>query len=72
MLTFVMLTRLEPDAVRSLRGFEELERDAMKRVRAGCADVARLNNYAVVGRATPSTFSSRVTSRPPRRYRLSS
>jgi len=27
MLTLVMLTRLEPDAVRSLRGFEELEHE---------------------------------------------
>jgi hypothetical protein len=31
MPTFIMLTRLNPDAVRSPRGLEQLERDAMKR-----------------------------------------
>jgi len=30
MPTFIMLTRLNPDAVRSPRGLEQLERDAMK------------------------------------------
>ena len=30
MTTFVMLTRLNPDAVRSPKGLEALERDAMK------------------------------------------
>ena len=37
MPTFIMLTRLNPDAV-GLRGLEQLERDAMKRVREECAD----------------------------------
>ena len=49
MPTFVMLTRLNPDAVRSPRGLEELERDAMKRVRAECPDVEWLSSYAVLG-----------------------
>ena len=31
MPTFIMLTRLNPDAVRSPRGLEQLEREAMKR-----------------------------------------
>jgi hypothetical protein len=35
------LTRLNPDAVHSPRGLEQLERDAMKRM--------RLNSYAVLG-----------------------
>ena len=39
MPTFIMLTRLNPGAVRSPRGLEQLERDAIKRVRAECPDV---------------------------------
>jgi uncharacterized protein with GYD domain len=49
MPTFIMLTRLNPDAVRSPRGLEQLERDAMKRVREECPDVEWLNSYAVLG-----------------------
>jgi uncharacterized protein with GYD domain len=49
MPTFVMLTRLNPEAVRSPRGLEELERQAMKRVREECPDVEWLNSYAVLG-----------------------
>jgi GYD domain len=44
----VVPTRLDPDAVRSPRGFEELEPNAMKRVRAECPDVEWLNSYAVL------------------------
>ena len=47
--TFVMLTRLNPDAVRSPRGLEELERSAMKRIREECPDVEWLKSYAVLG-----------------------
>jgi uncharacterized protein with GYD domain len=49
MPTFVMLTRLNPEAVRSPRGLEELEREAMKRVREECPDVEWRNSYAVLG-----------------------
>jgi uncharacterized protein with GYD domain len=49
MPTFVMLTRLNPDAVRSPRGLEELERNAMKRVREECPDVEWLCSYALLG-----------------------
>jgi uncharacterized protein with GYD domain len=49
MPTFVMLTRLNPEAVRSPRGLEELEREAMKRIREECPDVEWLNSYAVLG-----------------------
>ena len=31
MLTFIMLTRLSPEAVRSPQGLEQLERKAMER-----------------------------------------
>ena len=33
MTTFIMLTRLNTDAVRSPRSLEQLERDVMKRIR---------------------------------------
>ena len=41
-----MLTRLNPDAVRS-RGLEQLERDAM--MREECPDLEWLSSYAVLG-----------------------
>src|SRR3972149_6431722 len=47
--TFLMLTRLNADAVRSPRALEQLERDAMKRVREECPDVEWLSSYAVLG-----------------------
>jgi hypothetical protein len=37
----------ESDAVRSPRELEQLERDAVKRVRGECSDVEWLNSYAV-------------------------
>ncbi len=49
MATFIMLTRLNPDAVRSPTGLEQLEREAMKRVREQCPDVKWLGSYAVLG-----------------------
>jgi len=49
MPTFIMLTRLNPDAARSPRGLEQLERDAMKRVREECPNVEWLSSYAVLG-----------------------
>lgn len=49
MLTFVMLTRIAPGAVRSPRSLEDLERQAMDRVRAACPDVEWVGSYAVIG-----------------------
>ncbi len=49
MPTFIMLTRLNPDAVRSPRELEKLERNAMKRVEEECPDVEWLCSYAVLG-----------------------
>ena len=39
MPTFIMLTFLNPEGVRSPRGLEQLERDATKRVREKYSDV---------------------------------
>ena len=39
MFTFVMLTRLSPDAVRSPQALEQLEHKAMDRIRQECPDV---------------------------------
>jgi uncharacterized protein with GYD domain len=49
MPAFIMLTRLNPDAVRSPSELDQLERNAMKRVRQECPDVQWLSSYAVRG-----------------------
>jgi hypothetical protein len=49
MTTFIMLTRINTEAVRSPRSLEGLERDVMVRIRQECPDVEWLNSYAVLG-----------------------
>ena len=49
MPTFIMLTRLNAEAVRSPKDLEQLEREVMKRVREECPDVKWLSSYAVLG-----------------------
>jgi uncharacterized protein with GYD domain len=49
MATFIMLTRLGPDAARSPQALEQLERKAMEKVRKDCPDVEWVCNYAVLG-----------------------
>jgi uncharacterized protein with GYD domain len=49
MLTFIMLTRLSPEAVRSPKALEELERQVMERVRKECPDVEWVSSYAILG-----------------------
>jgi uncharacterized protein with GYD domain len=49
MQTFVMLTRLTPDAVRSPKALEDLERKVADHVRAPCPDVKWVGSYAVLG-----------------------
>lgn len=49
MTTFIMLTRLNTDAVRSPRSLEQLERDVMKRIREECPAVEWLSSYTVLG-----------------------
>lgn len=49
MLTFVMLTRLSPDALRSPGSLEELENRAMGQIRREYPQVEWLHNFAILG-----------------------
>jgi uncharacterized protein with GYD domain len=49
MQTFVMLTRLTPEAVRSPRALEDLERKVSAHVKASCPGVEWVGSYAVLG-----------------------
>jgi uncharacterized protein with GYD domain len=49
MPTFVLLTRLSPEVVRTPAMLETLERETMQRIRAECPEVEWINNYAVFG-----------------------
>jgi uncharacterized protein with GYD domain len=49
MLTFVMLTRLSPDALRSPETLEQLEQAAMEHVHRDCPRVEWLHNFAILG-----------------------
>jgi uncharacterized protein with GYD domain len=49
MQTFVMLTRLTPDAVRSPPALEDLERKVAAHVKATCPHVEWVGSYAVLG-----------------------
>jgi uncharacterized protein with GYD domain len=49
MTTFIMLTRVSPDALRSPHTIEILERQAMHAVRAECPQVTWLHSWAVLG-----------------------
>ena len=49
MPTFIMLTRLNTEAVRSPRKLEQLERDVMARIRKECPAVEWRCSYATLG-----------------------
>ncbi len=49
MLTFIMLTRLSPGALRSPQSLENLERQVMERIQSQCPGVEWIHNYAVLG-----------------------
>ncbi len=49
MSTFVMLTKLSPEAVKSPRSLEELEQQAMDKVRQECPEVEWIHNFAMLG-----------------------
>lgn len=49
MSTFIMLTRLAPDAVRSPQALEALERQAVAAVREECPQAKWLHSFAIMG-----------------------
>jgi len=49
MTTFVMLTRLSPEALTRPGKVDELNRAVEERVKRECPDVAWVSNYAVLG-----------------------
>jgi uncharacterized protein with GYD domain len=49
MNTFIMLTRVSPEAMRSPHAVETLERQAMNAVRAECPQVEWLHSWVLLG-----------------------
>jgi len=49
MATFVMLTRLSQDSIRSPQAFEELGQEVIGRLETECPEVRWLGNYMVLG-----------------------
>jgi uncharacterized protein with GYD domain len=49
MATYVMLTRLSPEALTRPESVEELNRQVTDRIKRGCPGVNWLANYAVLG-----------------------
>lgn len=49
MATFIMLTRISPEAVKSPQSLETLEHDAMQHIRAECPGVEWCQSYALLG-----------------------
>jgi uncharacterized protein with GYD domain len=49
MPTYIMLTRLSPGTLQSPKTLEELEREAMNRIRSECPQVEWVHNFAVLG-----------------------
>lgn len=49
MATFIMLTRVSPEALRSPHAVETLERQAMGAIREQCPNVEWLHSYTLLG-----------------------
>lgn len=49
MQSYILLTRLSPEAVKAPTVLETLERDALQRIRTKCPNVEWLVNYAIFG-----------------------
>jgi uncharacterized protein with GYD domain len=49
MQTYIMITRLSPDALTSPKSLEDLERQAMAHIRSECPGVEWVSNFAVLG-----------------------
>jgi uncharacterized protein with GYD domain len=50
MATFVMVTRIDPEAGRAPSSFETLERAAVDAIRAECPQVKWVSSHAILGR----------------------
>jgi len=50
MPTFVMMTALSPDALKSPKSLEDLERHVMEKIKSECPQVKWVHNYAILGR----------------------
>lgn len=46
---FVMLTRVEPEALRSPASLEQLEQKVMENIRRSCPEVKWISSHAVLG-----------------------
>ncbi len=49
MPVFIMLTRLSLEVLRNPQTLEDLEREAMERIRTACPEAEWLHSYAVLG-----------------------
>lgn len=49
MQTFVLLTRLSPEALKSPASMEDFEKRAMDHIRKECPDINWLHSYALLG-----------------------
>jgi uncharacterized protein with GYD domain len=49
MQTFVLLTRLSPEALRSPAAMEEFEKRAAEHIKQECPEVTWLHNYVLMG-----------------------
>lgn len=49
MITFVMMTRLSTEALKSPQALETLERSAMEHIHRECPEVKWVRNYALLG-----------------------
>ena len=69
MLTFIMLTRLSPEAVRSPKALEDLECQTMERVRKECPDVEWVRRTPYWDLAIIWIYSGPRMSRPRAKFR---
>jgi len=49
MATFIMLTRISSEAVKTPQNLEKLEQDAMQHIRTACPEVEWCHSYALLG-----------------------
>lgn len=49
MQTFILLTRLSPESLKSPASMEDVEKRAVRHIEQECPDVTWLHNYALMG-----------------------